>query len=804
MGRVNIVGLGTVDIEGDTPNEQEIEVFKRMAAVKGADKITDGPAEEVTESFFTSPTFGRILTEAGLAIGGSIATGGLALPGLALRAGMLARPFLTQLAKSSIGAGVGGGTGAAVAQTFDPKEDVVKEILRATTEGALAEAIGAPVIIKGGQVVGKLLGTKNPKKFNDLLDGANEAELALQSKSVQILKGIDPKKFAKLKLEEKNKILKEITSKGFVADEKNVLKFAQANALKTGAKQLDQLGATAKEMASGLTPGVKSSNRTLEIIENISQKSLIGGGAITTRYEAAKQVGDLIAKDMLNQYKIAADSADLGKLFLEELGGATGAFTATTNKLYKNVDEILKGAGKLEAEIIPVNTLRESIDSLKKFYDGSVPGELAKKIPIIEKNILKRSDKYSFEQLSNLRKQLVDLQYGAPKTEKMQIGKLIEAVTGSLDNAAVKKIIPKDAVDALNKANDFFREGNNVFSRGITSTLLKNAGEDGLVLGKDAKAIQNVFKTITGNDNIKNTQAIFREIDALTGKTVGAGDGFDALKAMKDPLTKKPLLTLKQGTMLKDSVRGHYLANAMRKAEKGSKQFGKYIDSDSFAKNIDEGEGKLRKFLFQGDDAKKLEELQNTLAFAQGDLSRLPGIPGGIFIQLKQAGAAGQILSLGSVGGAAVGAGLVGGLVPAAGILLAPAIASKIMLNPKFSNLIFKESAKMVAKGENTPKKMGVLYRQIIGRMLTDGLISKEERDDAIDQVNNFEKRSDLQQASQNNLPQLPDVQQSNFPVISSGTSPMNTAAGGGSNTELAQALNLFNKGGIVSAKKSF
>ena len=200
MGRVNIVGLGTVDIEGDTPNEQEIEVFKRMAAVKGADKITDGPAEEVTESFFTSPTFGRILTEAGLAIGGSIATGGLALPGLALRAGMLARPFLTQLAKSSIGAGVGGGTGAAVAQTFDPKEDVVKEILRATTEGALAEAIGAPVIIKGGQIVSKLLGSKTPKQFNDLLEGADEAELALKSKSVQILKGIDPKKFAKLKL----------------------------------------------------------------------------------------------------------------------------------------------------------------------------------------------------------------------------------------------------------------------------------------------------------------------------------------------------------------------------------------------------------------------------------------------------------------------------------------------------------------------------------------------------------------------------------------------------------------------------
>ena len=83
MGRVNIQGLGVVDIEGDAPNEKEIEVFKRMVEAKGASQLTNGAAEEVTESFMTSPTFGRILTEAGLAIAGSVATGGLALPGLA-------------------------------------------------------------------------------------------------------------------------------------------------------------------------------------------------------------------------------------------------------------------------------------------------------------------------------------------------------------------------------------------------------------------------------------------------------------------------------------------------------------------------------------------------------------------------------------------------------------------------------------------------------------------------------------------------------------------------------------------------
>ena len=155
-----------------------------MIEAKGTAQIVDGPAEEITQSFMSSPAFGRLLTEAGLAIAGTIATGGLALPEIALRAGMLARPFLTQLAKSSVGgAGIGGGAGAAVAQTFDPKGDVIKEILRAATEGALAEAsMGAPLVIKGAQVAGKFLGSSNPKAFNDLLDGAKEAEFALQSK----------------------------------------------------------------------------------------------------------------------------------------------------------------------------------------------------------------------------------------------------------------------------------------------------------------------------------------------------------------------------------------------------------------------------------------------------------------------------------------------------------------------------------------------------------------------------------------------------------------------------------------------
>ena len=55
------------------------------------------------------------------------------------------------------------------------------------------------------------------------------------------------------------------------------------------ATSLGKLAKTAQEMAQGLTPGVKSSNRTLEIIENIAQKSIIGGGAISTDIKLQKK-----------------------------------------------------------------------------------------------------------------------------------------------------------------------------------------------------------------------------------------------------------------------------------------------------------------------------------------------------------------------------------------------------------------------------------------------------------------------------------------------------------------------------------
>ena len=155
MGQINVEGIGIVDIKGDIPTYSEMQEIQKTAESLKADNIVTGEAENETENFFKTPAFGRLVLEAGLSIGGAVATGGLALPAIAARAGFLARPFLTQLAKSALGSAAGGGSGAAIAQTFDPRENVGKEIVRGATEGALAEIVGAPLGIKAAMVISK-------------------------------------------------------------------------------------------------------------------------------------------------------------------------------------------------------------------------------------------------------------------------------------------------------------------------------------------------------------------------------------------------------------------------------------------------------------------------------------------------------------------------------------------------------------------------------------------------------------------------------------------------------------------------
>jgi hypothetical protein len=77
MGVINIEGLGSIQIAGDTPTEKEQQaIVEAMKTMPASNKEIDAK----TDSFLSSPSFARIALEVGLGIGGSLVSGGAALP----------------------------------------------------------------------------------------------------------------------------------------------------------------------------------------------------------------------------------------------------------------------------------------------------------------------------------------------------------------------------------------------------------------------------------------------------------------------------------------------------------------------------------------------------------------------------------------------------------------------------------------------------------------------------------------------------------------------------------------------------
>ena len=191
-------------------------------------------------------------------------------------------------------------------------------------------------------------------------------------------------------------------------------------------------------------------------------------------------------------------------------------------------------------------------------------------------------------------------------------------------------------------------------------------------------------------------------------------------------------MTTQQVTQMKDSLKGQLMMNIYNKALKptGSQYGGKFVDASSFSNSLDEYEPVIKQ-LFKGKELDELRALDNQLKFAYGELSRLGGLPGGVFIQLKQAGAATSLLQLGAVGG--VAGGLLGPIdAPTVAILLGPAVMAKFLLRPQSKQRIYLVKKQLRNLSSEDPNKAMaasiVAFRQSVGGMLNDGIIDKAKQ----------------------------------------------------------------------------
>jgi hypothetical protein len=641
MGIINIEGLGDIQIQGDTPTPEESRIILKAAQTKSEQKAalertpsvsdTDVPedtgATERIKEYVGSPEFQRAALEIAGGVGGSLATGGLGLPVLAAtKIGMRSLPFLIQLAKSTGGAALGGGTAAGAASvTFDPKDDVFKEIVRGAAEQGAGELIGAPIAIKIGQGITKVLGPKI-----SLIKGAEESELILKQ---------------------------------------------QADKIKANPKLYD----TELQKAAGdaqLTLGLKADNQFIDTLQNITEKSLFGAGEIRAAKEGAKTVAESAVKDFVDPFIKTQDKTSTGKLFQQAISDSQNLWKERMTAGYKAIDKKLIDENLAYKSIVDMTDYRNLLQQeINKLPLKGINTPNVKRL--LQSNLDKTPKALSFSEANNLRSDILSM--GRDLTAKdsaKQIGAqkaMAKGITEAMDNTMASKTFPEDIKKGYQTIQNEYKLGKQDFNEKVITRLLE----------KEDPAV--IFETIVSRsdkpETVKRTLDIINRRFAAEGNTELAGQ-------------------------LKDSLKGQFLNNIIGKATVGDAQYGTYINSTALKKSLDSYAGTTKE-LFSTSEKAQLDKLVRTLQFSQGTLSKTGsgGLAGGVFIQLKQAGAAGSIVSFGGAGYA--GGGISGG---AAAILAGPYVVGKLLLSPSFNKFLI-QGIKAPTAGEKA-----IAFRQLIAK----------------------------------------------------------------------------------------
>jgi len=316
------------------------------------------------------------------------------------------------------------------------------------------------------------------------------------------------------------------------------------------------------EKAPALLPAEATQNRTLDILENIAEGSLIGGKKIAdyktiVRPEAISNMMD----DLVNQFGQRAEPDLVGEAFTMAVEKSLKPSRLAATTLYNTVDDMTKNIG------IPTQ-------SLKKFAQPLA--ERAKEIGSIEaKNagddlvqaIMELPETISYGSMKELRSRLISKidEFSIINKKAPAIGKAKQLV--SLSDNAIENTLKTENPEALGlwrQANKLYREGSEQFDNEFIRRLIKQSVDKGNpeVIGKQIfkpAAISNIrkakgavdegtWKQLQGwylQDVIKKSTTVEGEIvgktflDQLTGKT---GMGKQALSEIFNPTELKSIL----------------------------------------------------------------------------------------------------------------------------------------------------------------------------------------------------------------------------------------------------------------------
>jgi len=678
MGVINIEGLGSISIKGETPTpEEEKQILNILSNLPASDSEIDAKAEK----FVKSRPFVRGAIEIIGSVGGAALAvpfaGPLSLPIIAARSGMLALPFLKQLAKSTFGASLGGGTGAIAAQPFDPKDDIVKEIIRSSAEAAIGEGVGAPAGIKAFNFIASKLSPKVAK-----IKAADDAEIVIDTQK-EIIKN-NPSLYPEELVRDAGKAM--------------------------------------------VTPALKTDNQLIDISQNIAKSSLFGGKEINEAVAAGKAVANSALDDFTKALVEKGDPETVGRLFLDSLTDSKKIFKEEAKRRYDLLDEALLKFGN--NKVVDVKNLNSAIDSaLAGMPKG---GQLTPKAKeLLEQNKF-NVDQITFKEANDTRKIILelgrDISDRAPKKYVEAQMLIADGLTKAIDNAKV----PQNFLNQYKATNQFYKDGISNYNDNIIEKILSKDLRTGA-----ADAYGVIFPS---KDKSEVTKEILKYSEKIFGK--------DSPKYIQ----------------LKDSMKGGLLNDMLSKSSRFDEQYNtKIINGDSLKKYIGQTKENTFKALFSKEELGELNKLTRAIAVTSGKLSKEGGLPGGVFIQLSQAGAATGILSYAFSGDVATA-----GIASGATVLVGPKILSKLLVNPSFNKYLFEGVT------AQSSSKAGAAFRQLVSKLAVDGDIPKDEANSAIEQSKKVE--TDL-----NKLP-VKEYFQAQRQIPQTDLRPINTQVTSGSN----------------------
>ena len=287
-----------------------------------------------------------------------------------------------------------------------------------------------------------------------------------------------------------------------------------------------------KPKGATLTLAQATESNAFDVMENIAEKSLIGGGRITATKARAQTAARELMDEFVETFGNTVQRAEIKTVIQDSITNKQKLWTKSGSALYKKLDDLLPQTFVAKGDVL--TTAQPSriinITPLKKVATGELkkaPGALTKTINLIKSF----PDQLTFQQANELRSRLFEIG-DAPitKTFVKRVASKTKIFGGQVDDLMQEagKSLPDDVLPAWNQARAYWKQGSETFNNRMVQKIARDDAEglvDTLLRSPEPVDIRAVRKAIDNPKDWANVQGRmlqqFMKPDAETGLITG-------------------------------------------------------------------------------------------------------------------------------------------------------------------------------------------------------------------------------------------------------------------------------------------